>query len=153
MSVKQIPDGFHALTPYLVAQDAAAAIEFYKQAFGATETMCLPGPDGKVMHAELRVGDSPFMLGEACPEMGAPAPKEPCPMTLYLYVADCDATFARAIAAGAKEERPLTDMFYGDRCGSLLDPFGYRWAVATHQKDMSPEEIQAAAAAMAGGHG
>lgn len=153
MSAKPIPDGFHTLTPYLCFDDAAGAMAFYQRAFGAEETLRLPGPDGKIMHAELRIGDSPLMLSDAMPDYGAHGPKHygGCPASFCLYVSDCDALVARAVEAGAKLERPVQDQFYGDRSGTVADPFGYKWTIATHTKDMTPDEIAAAAAAMFGG--
>jgi len=140
---KPIPDGMHALTPHLVCAGAAAAVEFYKKAFGAVEISRLPGPGGKLMHAMLRIGDSPFMLVDEWPEMGALGPKslKGTPVTIHYYVTDVDAAVARAIAAGAEVTMPVTDMFWGDRYGLLRDPFGHQWSVATHMRDLSHEEI------------
>jgi PhnB protein len=151
--VKPIPDGYHTLTPYLITKGAAKAIEFYKKAFGATELMRMPGPEGKVMHAELQVGDSRFMMADECPEMQARSPLElgGSPVSLLLYVEDVDSFFNRAISAGAKEVKPLKDQFYGDRCGSLSDPFGHIWHVATHKEDVPPAELQKRAATMCQG--
>lgn len=139
-----IPPGFHSLTPYLVCQGAADAIEFYKRAFGAEEQMRLPGPDGKIIHACLRVGDSPLMLSDECPEMGGFSPKHlgGSPVTIHLSVADADATAAQASAAGAKVLMPVAEMFWGARYGVLQDPFGHFWSVATQVKELTPEEIQ-----------
>ena len=144
MAVKPIPEGYHTLTPSLTVKDGAKAIEFYKKAFGAQERMRLPGPDGRLMHAELQVGDSIVMLGEEMPEMGC---KEPASVgavssSLYLYVPDVDAAFNRAVQAGAKALMPPADMFWGDRFGKLKDPFGHEWALATHIEDVTPEEMQ-----------
>jgi len=143
MTVKAQPDGYHSITPYLITHDAAAAIEFYKKAFSATELMRLPGPGGKLMHAELKVGDSPIMLADEFPEMGIHSAKSigGSPVTLMIYTADVDAMFAQAIAAGAIEKKPLADQFYGDRSGTIEDPFGHSWTIATHKEDVSPEEI------------
>ncbi|MCA9120328.1 MAG: VOC family protein [Planctomycetaceae bacterium] len=143
MSVKAQPDGYHSVTPYLITHDAAAAIEFYKKAFGATELMRLPGPGGKVMHAEIKIGDSPVMLADEFPEMGAKSAKAfgGSPLHLMIYTEDCDAIFAQAIAAGATEKKPMTDQFYGDRSGAVEDPFGHSWTIASHTEDLSPEEI------------
>jgi PhnB protein len=143
MTVKAQPDGYHSITPYLITHDASAAIEFYKEAFGATELMRLPGPGGKVMHAELKVGDSPFMLADEFPEMGARSPKSfgGSPLSLMIYTADVDKMFAQAIAAGATEKKPLANQFYGDRSGTIEDPSGHSWTIATHIEDVSPEEI------------
>ncbi|WP_298828367.1 VOC family protein [uncultured Piscinibacter sp.] len=147
---KPIPDEMPALTPHLVCDDAAAAIEFYVQAFGAVEAMRLPGPGGKLMHAMLRIGGSPLMLVDEFPEMGALGPRalKGSPVTLHLYVSDADATVARAVAAGAKVTMPLANMFWGDRYGQIEDPFGHRWSIATHLEDLTPEQIQANLAAL-----
>jgi len=149
---KPIPDGMHALTPHLVCADAAAAIEFYKAAFGATELMRLPGPNGKLMHGAVRIGDSTLMLVDESPEWGMLGPKalKGSPVTIHLYVADADAAAAQAVAAGARITMPLADMFWGDRYGVLEDPFGHRWSVATHVRDTTLEEMQQAMAKMAG---
>jgi PhnB protein len=148
--VKPIPDGYHTVTPYLIVNGAARAIEFYKQAFGATETMRLGGPDGRIGHAEIRIGDSPVMLADECPEMGFRGPQSPggSGVGLALYVEDVDALFQQAIAAGGQTLRPVQDQFYGDRSGTLADPFGHVWTIGTHKEDVSPEEIQRRAAAM-----
>ena len=150
MSVKPIPDGYPAITPYLIVEGAARAIDFYKDIFGATERMRLDGPQGRVGHAELSIGGSLLMLADACPEMKVVAPTigGGSPVGLHLYVEDVDAVVARAVAAGAKVERPVVTTFYGDRCGSISDPFGHHWHVATHVEDVSPEEIQKRMAAM-----
>ncbi|MCP4246752.1 MAG: VOC family protein [bacterium] len=143
-AVNPIPDGFHTISPHIVCQGAAEAIEFYKKAFGAEEVFRMPGPDGKaVMHAELQIGDSRLMLCEEFPDMGAKSPKAigGTPVTVHLYVADADKIFAQAIEAGATVNMPLTDMFWGDRYGKLSDPFGHQWSVATHKEDLSPDEI------------
>jgi PhnB protein len=144
MPVKPIPDGYHTVTPYLSIRGAARALEFYKEAFGATETMRLPGPGGTVMHAEIRIGDSPIMLSDEFPDMGAKSPPAlgGSPVTISLYVEDVDAFVARAVAAGATLIHPVKDQFYGDRTGGLEDPFGHRWHVGTHTEDVSPEEMQ-----------
>lgn len=143
MTTKAQPDGYHSVTPYLIADDAAAAIEFYKKAFGATELMRLPGPGGKVMHAEIKIGDSPVMLADEFPEMGIRSAKSfgGSPLHLMIYTDDCDVMFAKAIAAGATEKKPMADQFYGDRSGSVEDPFGHSWTIATHTEDLPPEEI------------
>lgn len=145
-TVKPIPEGMHTLTPHLVCAGAADAIEFYKKAFNAVELARLPAPGGKLAHAAVRIGDSVLMLVDEFPEMGAKGPKslEGSPVTLHLYVEDADAAVAQAVAAGAKVIMPLADMFWGDRYGQVEDPFGHRWSVATHMRDLSPEEIQAA---------
>jgi PhnB protein len=140
-----IPQGMHSLTPHLVCAGAADAIAFYAQAFGAIELARLPGPDGKIMHAMLRIGDSSLMLADEMPGCGSlgPASLKGTPVTIHLYVPDVDATFAAAVAAGATPIMPVADMFWGDRYGQLLDPFGHRWSVATHTRDLSPDEVQA----------
>ncbi len=143
MSVKPIPDGYHGVTPYLHVQGAAAAIDFYKRAFGATETMRLDGPDGKVGHAEIRIDGSVVMLADEHPRMGAVSPKTlgGAGASFLFYVPDVDARFERAVAAGAKVLRPLKDQFYGDRSGTLEDPFGHVWTIATHKEDLTTEEM------------
>ena len=150
MSAKPIPDGYPAITPYLIVEGAAGAIDFYKDVFGATERMRLAAPQGRVGHAELTIGGSLLMLADACPEMNvlAPTPGGGSPVGLHLYVEDVDAVVARAVAAGAKVERPVVTTFYGDRTGSIVDPFGHHWHVATHVEDVLPEEIQRRMAAM-----
>jgi PhnB protein len=141
--VKPIPDGYHTVTPYLIVKDAAGALEFYKKAFGAKELMRLAGPGGKIGHAEVKVGDSPIMLADEHPEVGARSPQSfgGSPVSIVLYVEDVDALTGRAVAAGAKVLRPLKDQFYGDRSATLEDPFGHVWTIATHKEDVSPEEI------------
>jgi PhnB protein len=156
MSAKPIPDGYHTATPYLVVQGAASALEFYKKAFGAEELMRLASPDGKIGHAEIKIGDSPIMLADEFPEMGFRGPRSlgGSPVSILLYVEDVDARFNQAIAAGAIAVRPVMDQFYGDRSGNLEDPFGHRWTLATHKEDVSPEEIEKRfAAAMDKGSG
>ena len=150
-SVKPIPDGYATATPYLIVAEAARAIEFYKQAFGATELMRIPGPGGKVGHAEIRIGNSPIMLADEHPEMGARSPRAfgGSPITILLYVEDVDAVVRRAVAAGATLQRPVEDKFYGDRSGSVEDPFGHVWHIATHKEDVPLEEMQKRAAAAA----
>lgn len=144
MSVKPIPECSHTLTPYLVTKDAAAAIDFYTRAFGATEIYRMAGPDGKVGHAEMQVGDSRFMLADEHPEMGhvGPVTLGGSPVSLLMYVEDVDRVFAQAIAAGGKALRPVQNQFYGDRSGMLSDPFGHIWSIATHIEDVPPEELQ-----------
>ncbi len=144
-SVKPIPDGMHSLTPHLVCDGAAAAIDFYKAAFGAVEAMRMPMPDGRLMHAMLHIGDSALMLVDEMPQMGALGPKalKGSPVTIHLMVPDVDATMARAAAAGATITMPAQNMFWGDRYGQLRDPFGHHWSVATHLQDLTPEQIQA----------
>lgn len=143
MAVKPIPDGYHSVTPYLIVNDGAGAIEFYKKAFGAVETVRMGGPDGKVGHAEIRIGDSHVMLADESPGMGHRSAQSigATPVSLVLYVEDVDAQFKQAIAAGAKELRPVEDQFYGDRMGTLVDPFGHVWSLGTHKEDVSPEEM------------
>jgi len=141
-AVKPIPDGMHTLTPHLVCAGAADAIEFYKKAFGAVEESRLPGPDGKLMHAQVRIGDSPLMLTDEAPQWGSLGPKalNGSPVVIHIYTEDVDATVAQAAAAGAKVTMPVSDMFWGDRYGQLEDPFGHRWSVATHKRDVKPED-------------
>jgi len=149
--VKPIPDGYHTVTPYLIIKGAADAIDFYKRAFGATELFRMPQPDGRIGHAEIKIGDSPIMLADEHPEMGFRGPQTlgGSPVSILLYVEDVDAVFNQAITAGAKQDRPVEDKFYGDRGGSLTDPFGHIWHIATHQEDVSPavKEKRVAAAA------
>ena len=150
MTTKAIPDGMHTVTPHLICANASAAIEFYKKAFNATETSRLPGPGGRLMHASLRIGDSAVMLVDEMPEHGALGPKslKGSPVAIHLYVEDADAAAAQAVAAGAKLTMPVTDMFWGDRYGQLEDPFGHRWSIATHVRDVTPAELQQAMQAM-----
>jgi uncharacterized glyoxalase superfamily protein PhnB len=145
---KPIPDGMHSLTPHLVCAGAADAIAFYVKAFGAVEVMRLPSPDGKLMHASLRIGDSALMLVDenpVCGDMLGPKSLKGSPVTIHLYVENVDAVVERAVSAGAKVTMPVADMFWGDRYGRLEDPFGHQWSVATHKQDLSSEQIQAAA--------
>jgi len=146
MPVKPIPEGYHALTPYLIVEGAAAAIDFYVRAFGAVEVMRIPGPNGRLGHAEVRIGDSHLMLADENPEMGFRGPKSGGgnAVSLVLYVPDCDAVIERAVAAGATLTRPPADQFYGDRSGGFTDPFGHSWYVSTHVRDVSEEEMRAA---------
>ncbi len=150
-NVKPIPDGYRAVTPYLFIKGAARAIDFYKQVFGATERMRLEMPGGTIGHAELALGDSVIMLGDECPSMKALGPQAVggTPVMIHLYVPDVDATFSKAVAAGAKVLQPVEDKFYGDRSGTITDPFGHQWGLATHKEDVPPEEIRKRAAAMA----
>jgi len=141
---KPIPEGFHSVTPSLIVRDAPRAIDFYKKAFGAQELTRMPGPDGKIMHAEIKIGDSIIFLGEENPQMGhvkSPQTLGGCTGTLNIYVPDVDQTFKQAVSAGGKETMPVADQFWGDRYGSLIDPFGYSWGVATHKEDLKPEEM------------
>ena len=144
MSVKPIPDGYHTLTPFLTVKDAARAIEFYKQAFGAEERGVMKGPDGKVMHAEMKIGDSIIMLADEFPEFGVLSPQTSggAGMGLHIYIDGVDAAFDRAVKAGAQVEMPLAEQFWGDRYGKLKDPFGHKWSIATHIKDMSADEMK-----------
>jgi PhnB protein len=146
MSVKAIPDGYHTLTPYMTVRDAIRAIEFYKQAFGAEEKGIAKSPDGKVMHAELRIGDSIIMLGDEFPEFGSVSPQAigGSASGLHIYVENVDAAFDRAVKAGATVEMPVMDMFWGDRYGKLKDPFGHKWSIATHKADLSADEMKRA---------
>jgi PhnB protein len=143
MSVKPQPDGYHSVTPYLICKNAAAAIEFYKQALGATGSLVMNAPDGRIMHAEIKIGDSVVMLADEHPEMRALSPQTVggTPVSLLVYVPDVDAVFAKAVEFGATVERALATQFYGDRTGGILDPFGHRWYLATHVEDVSPEEM------------
>lgn len=149
--VTSIPEGYHSVTPYLIIKGAAKALDFYQRAFGAKETVRMAGPGGKIMHAEMRIGDSMVMLADEHPEMNARSPESfgGSPVMIHLYVEDVDAVFNQAIAAGATVERPLADQFYGDRTGGVKDPFGYSWYVATHKEDVTPEEMKKRMAAMA----
>ena len=149
-TVKTIPDGYHTATPYLIIQGAAAALDFYKKAFNAAETVRMAQPDGKIGHAEMRIGDSCIMLADEAPQMGYRGPKAlgGSPVSLVLYVEDVDAVVARAVAAGAKITQPVEDKFYGDRNGTIEDPFGHVWTIATHTEDLSPEEMKKRMAAM-----
>ena len=150
MSVQPIPAGYHSVTPYLIIKGAAEAIEFYKRVFGATELMRVPGPGGVLMHAEIKIGDSIIMLADECPQMDALGPKTigGSPVGLMLYLPNVDEVFHRAIAAGAKELRPLQNQFYGDRSGTVEDPFGHKWTISTHIEDVSSEEIERRLSAM-----
>ncbi len=146
--VKPIPDGYHAVTPYLTLRNAAQAIEFYKKALGAEELYRMAGPDGKVMHAEVRIGDSVIMLGDEDPQMGSTSPQTLGGTTagLMVYCENVDQAFDRAVKAGAESLMPPTDMFCGDRYGRIADPFGHKWSLATHVKDVPPEEMAKAQA-------
>jgi PhnB protein len=150
MSVKPIPDGYHSITPYLCIKGAAEAIEFYKRAFDATEVFRLATPNGEIGHAELRIGNSSLMLSDACDQspLRNPQTQGGSSTGLHLYVEDVDAQFAQAVDAGAKVVRPLLDQFYGDRTGTLEDPFGHVWFLASHIEDLSPEEISRRAEAL-----
>ncbi|GAA0406691.1 Dot/Icm type IV secretion system effector PhnB [Pseudomonas veronii subsp. inensis] len=148
MSVKPIPEGYHSVTPYLGINKAAEAIEFYKKAFGATQVMRLDMPDGRVGHAELRIGDAAIMLGTPCDEMSLSNPTERTSVALQLYVTDVDAQFKQAVAAGASALSEPEDRFYGDRSGSVKDPFGHLWYLATRKEDLTEEQIRQRAMAM-----
>ncbi len=144
--VSHIPDGYNTVTPYLIINGAAKAIEYYKEAFGAKEVVRMDGPDGRVGHAELQIGDSRIMLADENPQMGAghnsAASIGGSPVSIYLYLPDVDRVVERAVAAGAKILKPVQDQFYGDRSGFLQDPFGHLWGVATHVEDVSPQEMK-----------
>ncbi|HEV2949102.1 MAG TPA: VOC family protein [Gemmataceae bacterium] len=144
MSKPGVPAGFSTVTPHLVVRDAAQAIEFYKKAFGAKETVRMPGPGGKILHAEIKIGDSHLFLADEMPEWGSKSPLMlgGTGTTISLYVEDADAVFNRAVAAGAQVKMPLADQFWGDRYGKLGDPYGHEWAVATHLEDLSPAEMK-----------
>lgn len=157
MAVNPIPEGYHSLTPYLAVEDAARAIAFYEEAFGAEETIRMPGPDGKIAHAELQIGDSKLMLSDPFPQSDVqpPSTRGGPTASVFMYVDDVDATFEQAQRAGARVVSELEDMFWGDRFGTLADPFGHVWSVATHKEDLSEEEMavrsKAAMAEMGGG--
>lgn len=150
--VKPIPEGYHSVTPYLIVDGASAAIDFYKKAFGATELFRMEH-EGKIGHAEIKIGDSPIMLSDEHPQIGYKGPKSMggTPVSLMIYVDDVDTIYKRAIESGGVEVKALQDQFYGDRSGTLTDPFGHVWTVATHKEDVTPEEIEKRLAAM--GHG
>lgn len=141
---KAIPEGYHSVTPYLAVQDGAQAIDFYKRAFGAKELTRMDGPDGKVSHAEVKIGDSIIMLGAspAANDVRAPQSLGASTVSIFLYLDNVDATFRQALSAGARETQPLTDMFWGDRYGRLTDPFGHSWSLAQHIEDVAPAEMQ-----------
>jgi PhnB protein len=152
-AVKPIPDGYPRVIPYLSVDGANAAIDFYTTVFGATERVRMAGPQGKIGHAELAIGDSVVMLADAVPDMGGQTPQSlgGTPVTVMVYVEDVDAVFDRAIKAGAAEERKVENQFYGDRAGQFADPFGHKWFVATHVEDVPPDEMERRAAAAMGG--
>ncbi len=143
MSVQSTPPGYHTVTPYLIVKGAAQALDFYQTAFGATLLMRMDGPEGRVMHAEIKIGDSPIMLADEAPDLGLRSPLSlgGASASLLVYVDDVDVRFATAVAAGATVQRPVKDQFYGDRSGTLTDPFGQMWTLATHIEDVSPEEM------------
>jgi PhnB protein len=142
MKVDPIPEGYHSLTPYLIVKGAAKALEFYVKAFGARELFRMPMPDGRVGHAEMQIGNSRFMLGDEMPERDIRGPSGSPPVHLLIYTEDVDAMWKRALAAGGKQLQPLQNQFYGDRSGTLADPFGHQWTVATHVEDVAPEEME-----------
>lgn len=146
--VKPIPDGYHSITPYLYVKGGAKALEFYAKALGAQELFRMPGPGGQIGHAEMKIGDSVFMLADEMPACGVKSPSSlgGNGSSLMIYVPDVDAAFKRAIGAGAKEVRPLTNQFYGDRSGTIVDPFGHQWTIATHVEDVPPDELERRAA-------
>jgi PhnB protein len=139
---KAIPEGYHSITPYLIVNGAAKALEFYRKAFGAEETVRMPMPDGRVGHAEMRIGDSMFMLADEFPDRDIRGPQGTPPVHFVIYCEDVDTVLKRAMAAGAKELRPVQNQFYGDRSGMVTDPFGHQWTVATHVEDVPPEEMK-----------
>ena len=142
--VKPIPEGYHTVTPYLTVNDGAGAIEFYRRAFGAKERSRMEGPQGKIAHAEIKIGDSLIMLAEEMPGSGCRSPRSlgGSTVNIFLYVTDVDSTFDQAVKAGAKVDTPVADMFWGDRYGKLTDPYGHSWSLATHKEDVSPAEVQ-----------
>jgi PhnB protein len=144
MATKPIPDGYHTATPYLIVNGAAEAIEFYKRAFGATELLRMTDPQGRIGHAEIRIGDSVIMLADEHPGMGYRGPRSMggSSVSILLYVDDVDTIFGRAVSAGATVQRPIANQFYGDRSGKLEDPFGHVWSIATHVEDVPPEEMR-----------
>ena len=153
MAVKPIPDGYPQVTPYLIVDGAQAAIDFYSSVFGATERMRMPGPGGKIGHAELQLGDSLLMVSDEFPEMGGRSPRTVggSPVIVSVYVDDVDAVFERAVQAGATALRPVETQFYGDRAGQFEDPFGHQWSVATHVEDVPPDEMERRVAQAMGG--
>jgi len=143
MPVKAIPDGFHSLTPGLTCKNASAAMELYKKAFGAVEQSRMAGPDGKILHAEMQIGDSRMFLADEFPGMAAaPTPGAPPSQSMFLYVDDVDAVYQKAVAAGCTAAMPVADMFWGDRFGKVIDPFGHHWNLATHKEDVAPAEME-----------
>lgn len=144
MATKSIPDGYHSVTPYLIVKGAADALDFYKRVFGATELMRMPDPSGKIGHAEIQIGDSHIMLADEYPEMGHRSPQTlgGAGVSLMIYLDGVDEVYKRAVAAGAKEIQPLKNQFYGDRSGTVQDPYGHVWTIATHVEDVAPEEME-----------
>ena len=153
MAVAPIPAGYHSVTPYLIVKDAVKALDFYKRAFGATLLLRLDNPDGTIAHGEFRIGDSPVMFAEAMDTYRDPKAIGGSPVSFMIYVPDVDRVFAQAIAAGATEQRPVADQFYGDRTGTLVDPFGHVWSIATHKEDLSQAEIDERFRKLVGGGG
>ncbi len=153
--VKPIPQGHHSVTPYLIVGDAASALEFYRKAFGASELVRVPGPQGRIGHAEIKIGDSVIMLADEYPEMDARSPQSfgGSPVSIHLYVEDVDDMAERAIGAGATVVRPVKDQFYGDRSGTVADPFGHVWHIATHKEDLTPAELHKRVEAVIAEHG
>lgn len=150
MAVKPVPEGYHSITPYLVVDGGAQAMEYYRKAFEAQELFRMPMPGGKIAHAEMKIGDSPFMLADEQEEFKGPKSYGGAAVSLMVYVSDVDRIFKQALAAGGKELRALADQFYGDRSGTLMDPFGHVWTVATHVEDVPPEEMERRAKEMHG---
>jgi PhnB protein len=150
MAVKPVPEGYRTVTPYLIVKGAAQALDFYRRAFNSEERMRMPGPEGKIMHAEIRIGDSMVMLADEFPQMGALSPQTigGTAVGLCLYIEDVDSRFQQAVSAGAKIERPLQNQFYGDRSGTIVDPFGHKWTLASHVEDVAPDEMERRMAAM-----
>ena len=144
MPVKPIPEGYHSVTPYLIIKGASAAIDYYKKVFGATEIMRFPTPDGQIGHAELKIGDSPIMLADEMPGRGYVSPKTlgGTPVSIMIYVNDVDSVFKKAVDTGTTVDQPIKDQFYGDRSGTIHDPFGHVWTIATHKEDVTPEEMK-----------
>ena len=153
MAVKPIPDGYHTVTPYLIVKGAEQALDFYSRAFGARELFRMPMPGGGIGHAEIQIGNSRLMLADEMPQMGYRGPQSigGTPVSLMIYVENVNEAFPKAIKAGAKEVRPLKDEFYGDRAGTLSDPFGHVWTLATHVRDVSEAEMKRAMESMAAG--
>lgn len=152
MAVKPIPDGYTSVTPYLIVKGAARALDYYKMAFGADELMRFEGPDGKIMHAEFQIGNARLMLADEMPDHKSPESLGGSGGGLMLYVTDVDQTFERAVAGGGKSMKPVENQFYGDRSGSLIDPFGHVWTIATHVEDVSEDEMNRRMAAARGAH-